>query len=139
MAETVFNDIVKAKGLDGKYAAFSSAVSTEEIWNGVGSPVDARAKETLFRHGHKQKERRAVLLKKEDYPAFSLFVCMDKSNFYRALRILGNDPENKVVGFDRYIGRDVSDPWYTGDFEKAYSDIYEGCLKLLEAIIKNAV
>ena len=24
-------------------------------------------------------------------------------------------------------GRDVADPWYTGDFEEAFQDILEGC------------
>ena len=27
--------------------------------------------------------------------------------------------------------RDVADPWYTGDFEKSYQDILEGCEGML--------
>ena len=25
------------------------------------------------------------------------------------------------------IGRDVADPWYTGDFETSFQDLLEGC------------
>ncbi len=31
-------------------------------------------------------------------------------------------------------GRDVADPWYTGDFEEAFQDILEGCEALLQHI-----
>jgi protein-tyrosine phosphatase len=30
--------------------------------------------------------------------------------------------------------RDVADPWYTGDFEAAYQDIYRGCKAMMEKI-----
>jgi protein-tyrosine phosphatase len=29
---------------------------------------------------------------------------------------------------------DVSDPWYTGDFEGVYNDILKGCQALMEEI-----
>ena len=31
-------------------------------------------------------------------------------------------------------GRDVADPWYTGDFAATYADVSSGCAKLLELI-----
>lgn len=31
---------------------------------------------------------------------------------------------------------DVDDPWYTGDFEAAYQDIYRGCEALINKIEK---
>jgi protein-tyrosine phosphatase len=30
--------------------------------------------------------------------------------------------------------RDISDPWYTGDFETTYRDVIEGCEALLEQL-----
>jgi protein-tyrosine phosphatase len=35
-----------------------------------------------------------------------------------------------------YAGKssDVSDPWYTGDFERTYRDIAEGCEGLLRQL-----
>lgn len=29
-------------------------------------------------------------------------------------------------------GRDVADPWYTGDFETTFQDILEGCEAMLK-------
>ena len=29
---------------------------------------------------------------------------------------------------------DVADPWYTGDFEETWRDVYEGCTALLKEI-----
>ena len=31
-------------------------------------------------------------------------------------------------------GRDVADPWYTGDFDTTWSDVTEGCTALLDYI-----
>ena len=31
----------------------------------------------------------------------------------------------------------ISDPWYTGDFEQAYQDIYVSCKAILEILIRN--
>ena len=33
--------------------------------------------------------------------------------------------------------RDVADPWYTGDFEKAFNDVYDGCNAFLEYLLKE--
>ena len=29
------------------------------------------------------------------------------------------------------VGRDVADPWYTGDFETTFQDLLEGCEAML--------
>jgi len=31
-------------------------------------------------------------------------------------------------------GRDVADPWYTGDFEATYADVVAGCSALLKEV-----
>ena len=62
-----------------------------------------------------------------------MFICTDASNVRNAKRILGGDPEGKLRLPMDYTIRpgDVSDPWYTGDFETAYRDISAGCQGLL--------
>ena len=47
------------------------------------------------------------------------------------------DPEGKVHLLMSYTGtgRDVADPWYTGDFETAFQDILTGC----EAMLRGAL
>ena len=62
-----------------------------------------------------------------------LFLVMDDSNLFYISRFFPSDPENKIYKLLKFAGRseDVADPWYTGDFEKAYQDIYEGCQGLI--------
>jgi len=62
-----------------------------------------------------------------------LILCMEQYNIRNLQRIIPTDPEGKVHLLLDYSEnpRDISDPWYTGDFEKAYNDIVEGCEALL--------
>ena len=59
---------------------------------------------------------------------------MDDWNYRILSRIFGSDTGNKVHKLLTFAGskRDVSDPWYSGDFTTAYNDIYLGCSALLE-------
>ncbi len=47
--------------------------------------------------------------------------------------MINNDPDHKIY---KLLSRDVSDPWYSNDFEKAYNDINEGCLNWLYILDK---
>ena len=52
-------------------------------------------------------------------------------------RIAGGDPAGKIHRLLDFSGRprDIADPWYTGDFDTTYDDIYEGCQCLLNHLI----
>ena len=78
-------------------------------------------------------------MNKSDYDKFDYIIGMDTWNIQNINRICGGDPEKKVykmLDFSSRIGSDVLDPWYTGDFETTYKDIYEGCCGLLSEIKK---
>ena len=70
------------------------------------------------------------------YDKYDLFVGMDSYNIRNMHRIFGNDPHDKIHKLMDYTDRhgDVSDPWYTRDFNVAYQDIYDGCKALLEQL-----
>lgn len=133
MAEFVMKKLVQEHHLEKEISISSSAVSTEEI----GNPVYPPAKKKLAEHGISCDGKYAVQLKKSDYEKYDLFLVMDGSNLFYICRIFPSDPESKIHKLLEYAGRseDVADPWYTGDFEKAYQDIYKGCLGLLEQIM----
>ena len=137
MAEFIFKDMIKKQKREKDFYVASCATSNEEIWNGVGNPVYPPAKKELANHGISCEGKRAVRLVKADYDKYDFLVCMDENNVRNALRILEGDKENKVSKLMYHAGKnaDVSDPWYSGDFEKAYSDIYEGCKALFEKLI----
>ncbi len=136
MAEFIFKDMVEKAGREDEFIIESSATSTEEIWNGVGNPVYPPAKAELKKHGLSCEGKRAVQLRKDDYGKYDLLICMDSYNVKNALRILGGDPEDKVKLLLSYTGsnRDVADPWYYGNFDVTYRDIFEGCTALLETL-----
>lgn len=132
MAEFILKALVKAKGLDGEFCIESAATSTEEI----GNPIYPPAKRCLNCHGivfDNRKTARQVTA--EDYERFDRLICMDAMNLRWLRRIIPSDPEKKIhllMSFTGY-GRDVADPWYSGDFETAFQDILEGCEALLES------
>ena len=137
MAEFVLKDMVKKAGRENEFVIASSATSTEEIWGGVGNPVYPPARDELKKHGISCEGKRAVQVKKSDYENYDYLICMDENNMRNIRRIIGSDPEDKVVKLLSFTGenRNVADPWYSGDFETCYRDIYNGCKALLETLI----
>ena len=132
MAEYILKDMVKKRRLEQDFVIASAATSTEEIYGGVGNPVYPPAKEQLRRHGISCEGKRAVQLRKSEYDKYDLIIGMDSMNIRNMHRILGGDPEGKIHLLKDYTtGGEVSDPWYSGDFETAYNEIYDGCEAIL--------
>ena len=130
MAEFILKALVKARGLQDSYHIESAAVSSEEI----GNPIYPPAKRSLTQHGVPfDPSKRARRVSAEDYRNFDRIICMDASNLRLIRRIIPDDPEGKIHLLMSYtgVGRDVADPWYTGDFEEAFQDILAGCEALL--------
>lgn len=121
--------LVKARGLEDSYCIESAAVSTEEI----GNPIYPPARRCLTQHGVRFDDRQARQVTRKDYDRFDRIICMDSSNLRWIRRIIPEDPEGKIHLLMSYTGtgRDVADPWYTGDFEAAFQDILEGCEAIL--------
>ncbi|MBE6269544.1 MAG: low molecular weight phosphotyrosine protein phosphatase [Prevotella ruminicola] len=135
MAEYVMKYLVHEAGKDQQYAIASAATSTEEI----GNPVYPPARRKLAEHGIGCQGHAARQMTRADYQRYDLLIGMDSANIRNMTRICGGDPEGKIVKLldliapssNRY-GEDVSDPWYTGDFEATWQDVIEGCQALLE-------
>ncbi|MBP1560796.1 MAG: low molecular weight phosphotyrosine protein phosphatase [Oscillospiraceae bacterium] len=135
MAEFIFKDMAEKQGFSHDFYVSSSATSTEEIYRGVGNPVYPPARAELEKHGISCGGKRAVQLQKSDYDKYDLFIGMDSANIRNMNRILGGDPDGKIRKLMEYTtGGDVADPWYSGNFEAAYRDIYNGCEALLKSL-----
>lgn len=135
MAEFILKDMVSRLGIADEFVIASSATSTEEIFRGVGNPVYPPAREELAKHGISCEGKRAVQLQASDYGKYDLFIGMDSANIRNMTRMLGGDPDGKIRKLMDYVGGgDVADPWYSGNFQVTYRDIYEGCTALLEEI-----
>lgn len=112
----------------------SAATSTEEIGNGV-HPGTVRL---LNRHNIPLRRHEAVQLTRRDAEKYDLFIGMDFANLRNMRRMLGDAAEGRIFNLLDFSDkpRDISDPWYTGDFETTYSDVMEGCQALLAVICK---
>lgn len=131
MAEFILKALVRAKGLEQHYYIESAAVSDEE----TGNPIYPPAKRSLQQHGvWFDPAKRARQLTRADYGRFDRIICMDASNLRWIKYIIPDDPEGKIHLMMAYTGRsrDVADPWYTGDFERTFQDLLEGCEALLD-------
>ena len=139
MAEFLFKDMVERLGRAKEFEIASSAVSTEEIYNGVGQPVYPPARAELARHGISCEGKRAQLLTAQDGETYDLLLCMDESNLRRARAIVGTKNSTKCQKLLAYAhGGDVADPWYTRNFTATYRDIMKGLEGLLLALDENA-
>ena len=135
MAEFILKDMVSRLGIADEFVIASSATSTEEIFRGIGNPVYPPAREELAKHDISCEGKRAVQLQMSDYSKYDLFIGMDSANIRNMTRMLGGDPDGKIRKLMDYVGGgDVADPWYSGNFQVTYRDIYEGCTALLEEI-----
>ena len=131
MAEFVMKHLVKEAGLEEQFQIASAATSREEL----GSPVYPPARKKLAEHGISCAGHMARQLQNRDYDEYDLLIGMDYANLRNMHRICGGDFDDKMHLLMEYAGhpdQEVADPWYTRDFDAAWSDILDGCRGLLK-------
>lgn len=140
MAEFMMKHLCCEAGVSELFEIASAAVSTEEIGNDIYPP----AKRKLREKGIPFSFHAARQVTRADYAYYDYIICADRSNLRWLDRIIGEDRDHKVSlmmawtqspGTDSASVRDVSDPWYTGDFEAAYQDIDRSCKALLQRLL----
>ena len=135
MAEYVMKQLVRERGMENEFRIDSAATSREEIGSGVYPP----ARRKLESMGVPCGNHRAVQVTRRDYDEYDLLIIMDRNNYRNLMRIVREDPEEKIHSLLSYVGlnRAVADPWYTGDFDAAYEDIDMGCRALLDSLTEG--
>ena len=133
MAEFVMKELVRQAGKSKEFDIASAATSREEI----GNPVYPPAEKKLMQHHIDCSGKVARQITADDYRYYDLIVAMDRNNLRNLQRLFGPDTLQKISLLMDYTDcpRDVADPWYTGDFETAWQDIWEGCNKLLQFVL----
>lgn len=143
MAEFIFKNLAAKAGVSDWISVSSAATSNEE----TGNPVYQLAKRTLAIHGIGCRDKVAVTMTKKMYEESDYVVAMDRNNIrnIEAITNIRNDKKLfKLLDFTmspvkNCTGDDISDPWYTRDFNRAWNDIYKGCCAMLEFIEKKLV
>ena len=125
MAEMIMKNKVKEKHLENEFVIESRATSYEEDGNDIYPPV----KKVLDEHNISYTNHISRRLEKEDFNKFDYFIGMDDNNIRQINFILNNNTKTRKL-----LEKDILDPWYTRDFEKAYQDINKGIQELLEKI-----
>ncbi len=140
MAEFIMKKLVDERGLSDKFYIESAATSSEEIWGGIGNPVYPPAKAELSKHGISCDGKRARQLVKSDYDNFDFLIGMDDMNIRNVERMTGHR-DGKICLLLSFTDtkRDISDPWYTGNFSKTYSDISKGCEAFLNFLLSKSL
>ena len=127
MAEYMMKSFLKKRGEDINYYITSRGTSSEEEGNDLYPPV----KKIFDLYGIDYDKHIAKKIVKEDYDKYDYFVCMEKSNIDSLFRIFQIKDYSKIM---LLLDRDISDPWYTRDFETTYQDIYDGILTLYKKL-----
>ena len=121
MAEYIFDSIDK----NNKFDVYSSGLSNEEYGNDIYPP----AKDILYKNNITIDNHFAHKITKEEFDSADYVVVMEEYHIERLKIMFGES--DKVI---KLLDKDIEDPWYTGNFEKVYNEIYEGCLKIYNKI-----
>lgn len=135
MAEFIMKDLLIKNNLIDDFLVESRATSYEEY----GNSIYPKAKDKLIEKGIAfNHQKKATPLVKDDYKKYDYIIAMEDRNIKDISYIFGESMAKvyRLLDFSNNP-RDISDPWYTNDFEKAYQDILEGCLFFLAFLTKN--
>ena len=125
MAEFVLKDMVAKAGLSHQFQIASAAASREEL----GNPVYPPARRELVRHGLSCDGKTARQITEKDLEGYDYIYYMDGNNLRRLRQMFP-----RYDRFLPFLDRDVADPWYSGDFVQTWTDIVEGCSRILEEL-----
>ena len=130
MAEYVFKDMIKKDDSGIEFFVDSAATSNEEL----GSLTHIGTRRKLEEEGISYENHYSRKMVAKDYEIYDYIIGMEERNISNILRIIGEDPEKKVHRLLDFSDRprDIADPYFTGNFDKTYEDILEGCRALLD-------
>ena len=136
MAESVMTHLINQQNLSHLFEIASAATSREEI----GNPPHYGTVNKLREVGIPVVQHRAVQMTKADYEYYDYLIGMDTANIRNMNRIADGDSKGKIYKLLSFAGsgRDVADPWYTGDFDATYEDVDAGCRALIEYILNDS-
>lgn len=140
MAEAVMRHKVEAAGLSDRIRVDSAGTSRYHI----GEPPHPGTCRKLAEYGISHTGIFGRQITHRDMEEFSYIIAMDKEN-YRDCQALATPLNRAKIHFlsdfvERgtfHCGKDVPDPWYTGDFQLTYDLVDLGCQGLLEHVVQT--
>ena len=131
MAEFVMKDLLKKAGRTDVIVE-SAALHTDELGNDIH--YGTRQKLTEMKVPFEPRE--AWLLSAAKAKEYDLLIGMDRYNLADLRRLVYPEDRDKIRLLLDYTGqgRDVADPWYTGNFDATWDDVFAGCTAVLKTI-----
>ena len=110
----------------------SAALHTDEL----GSDIHYGTRQKLTEMKIPFVPREAWLLSAAKAKEYDLLIGMDRYNLADLRRLVYPEDRDKIRLLLDYTGRgrDVADPWYTGNFDATWDDVLAGCTALLKEI-----
>ncbi|MEJ9304776.1 low molecular weight protein-tyrosine-phosphatase [Priestia megaterium] len=137
MAEAVFKDMVKKKGLEGQIHVDSAGTGG---WH-KGNPPHEGTQSILTKNNIDFKGQTARQVIQEDVAKFHYIIGMDVENLGNLRRMAGHTKTGYIARLLDFVPdlhiEDVPDPYFTGNFDEVYDLVQEGCKALLDEIIEK--
>ncbi len=121
MAKYIMRHLLKKAGLANKISVDSAGCFTDG-----GSYMSGGARRALEDNGINFQTHISKPFMEREYQNFKLVVALDRNVFERAKEISVGDSNKKI----RLL--EVEDPFVTGDYEKAYKEIFKICENILK-------
>ena len=133
MAEFVMKNLLEKAGR-ADVVVESAALHTDEI----GNDIHRGTRQKLTEMKIPFVPRAAWLLTAAKAREYDLLIGMDRYNLADLRRLVYPEDRGKIRLLLDYTGqgRDVADPWYTGNYDATWDDILAGCTALLEEVLR---
>jgi protein-tyrosine phosphatase len=141
MAEAVLRRKVIQSGAAGRIEVDSAGTGG---WH-IGSPPHPGTRKVLDEAGISWAGIHARRVTRQDFDRFDWLIAMDLANEADLLALAGPDERKrrKVIRFMKFLddreGKDVPDPYFSGNFNLVYRLIDEGTDRLLRLVPKNRI
>ena len=134
MAEAVFRDLVTREGLEDRIKIDSAGTGD---WH-IGHPPHQGTRKILNENNISTEGLVARKIKIEDLTEFDYIIAMDRKNQddVEALRQASHHAQVfRLLDLSKlHNGKDVPDPYYTGNFDEVFQLVKDGCYELLQKI-----
>jgi len=137
LAEAIFNEKVKQRGLDKIHQADSCGTSNYNIGDDPDHRTMKSARENNIPLNHKARQ-----LRKSDIEEFDLILGMDRNNLKHIQELSSDDHVAKIKlmrVYDPHGEGDVPDPYYGSekDFDKVFEILDRSIETLVNDIVKS--
>ena len=125
MAEMILKELVRRKHLESEYYISSCGISNEE----EGNDIYLFAKKKLIDEDIPVEPRKARQMTQKDIDFYDDILVMEQYMRDMILDLFHVEQPDKV---QMLSSTNITDPWYHGDFDASYHEIYDACQKYLD-------